>query len=139
VYSISPFVECFNLSASNIEVVLFKLTRQPDIVFVALYKPPTVKVKHLCDVLEDVHRKYTNRSQCVILGDFNIDWYTNNSDKTTLNNLMVKKLHYEQAISTPTTDYGSTLDLIFHNLDKQLVYGKREVYYSDHKMIWLGY
>ena len=73
VYSVSPFDECLNLSASNIEVALFKLTHQPDIVFVALYKPPTVKIKHLCDVLEDIHQKYTNRSQCVILGDFNID------------------------------------------------------------------
>ena len=138
IHSTSAFELKLNLNANGVEVTLFKVSKQPDITFVSLYKPPCVQVHELCNVLIEVHRSHLLSSQAVILGDFNIDWASSNPQKLVLQNLLVNKLGYQQTIKTSTTDYGSTLDLIFHNLDQDVICGTQEVYFSDHKIIWLA-
>ena len=73
----------------------------------------------------------------IILGDFNISLNTDNTDKKPLQNLLVNQFKYRQIIHEPTNDYGSTIDLIFTNMENSDS-GVCETYYSDHKIIWIA-
>ena len=48
------------------------------------------------------------------------------------------KLHYRQAIKGPTTDYNTTIGLIFTNIQTYKC-GIMEAYYTDHKLFWIGW
>ncbi len=120
-----------NLSRGKIEITLTKVNC---INVVFIYKPPSVNVSLLVKALEAVHHTHLHHSQAVIMGDFNIDYQNSPSQQTKLMNA-TSQLGYHQLIHEPTTDLGSTLDLIFTNIDNVLA-GVLEVYFSDHKMIW---
>jgi hypothetical protein len=141
VYSSPEFEETLNVSCNNVEAALFRVSTLPDIVFVAIYKPPTVAIKDLCRALSHIHSEHLKGEAAVVLGDFNVDWASSSTAKVTLERLLVHELGYKQLINKPTTDYGSTLDLIFTKTRsrKQILSGTREVYYSDHKIVWLGW
>jgi endonuclease/exonuclease/phosphatase (EEP) superfamily protein YafD len=111
---------------------------QTKTLFVAIYKPPGTNVKNLCKLLSDVSKKYLQSSDCIVFGDFNIDW-SSEADKKSLEDCMVKSLGFRQEITSPTTDYQSTLDLVFSRCKYPIQTGTREVYYSDHKMIWAAW
>ena len=141
VYSSSEFQQHLDLSCYNVEAALFKVCALPDIVFLSIYKPPSVGIKDLCKALSSIHTKHLHAQTAVVLGDFNVDWMSSSTDKITLQKLLVHELGYKQVIDGPTTDYGSTLDLVFikDTSTKPIFSGIREVYYSDHKMVWLGW
>jgi hypothetical protein len=141
VHSLSSFPkEPMNETSHNIEVTVFTVTDHEDKVFVSLYKSPSVSMKLLCEKLKYIHDKYLKNTTSVILGDFNVDWASESSDKMALEKLMVTELGYHQVIVGPTTDYLSTLDLIFTNMDTtDVISGTCETYYPDHKIVWIGW
>ena len=59
-------------------------------------------------------------------------------EKHALEKLMTHTLHYRQAIKGPTTDYNTTIDLIFTNIQTYKC-GIMEAYYTDHKLCWIGW
>jgi hypothetical protein len=137
VYSKSSFTFGPFKVSNQVEATVFKVLQQPDIVIIIIYKSPKVSTKPLLNLLDSVHDKYIKNSKAVILGDFNIDWSQDTSDKRALNNLM-KKLHFNQVIHGPTNDHNSTIDLIFTNIETYSC-GTLETYYTDHKMCWIGW
>ena len=72
-----------------------------------------------------------------LLGDFNIDWTSESFEKHALEKFMTHKLHYRQAIKGLTTDYNTTIDLIFTNIQTYKC-GIMEAYYTDHKLCWIS-
>lgn len=137
IYSKQSFTgKPINESMDKIELVVFKTSALDNVIFVAVYKSPGSSVKNLCTKLTDIHHRYLCNKTAVIFGDFNVNWSNANSEKTALENTMSKQLNYKQIISASTTDYNSTIDLIFTNLP-QYDSGTCETYYSDHKLIWI--
>ncbi|KAH3728567.1 hypothetical protein DPMN_054525 [Dreissena polymorpha] len=55
----------------------------------------------------------------ILIGDFNVDFMTQTSQQTSLKKI-AEEHSYHQHISEPTTDYISTLDLIFSNCTAQM-------------------
>ena len=52
---------------------------------------------------------------------------------------MISLYGYRQHIKTSTTDYRTTIDLIFSNVDEeQIQSGVVETYFTDHKGIWIA-
>lgn len=138
VYTKYPFVQEFpsNQSSQGIEICVFKTEANIQITYVLVYKPPKKSTKDLCDLLITVHNKSLKDCYGIILGDFNIDWKSSSKDKTNLETLL-KQFGYRQVITEPTTDYCTTIDLIFSNLDETLDSGISEIYYSDHSLVWM--
>jgi hypothetical protein len=140
VHSACPFdKEPVNETSDNIEVTVFTVKDHTDKVFVTVYKSPSTPVKVLCKKLRQVYDKYLQNTTSVVLGDFNVDWASRHRDKTVLEELMVTQLGYKQMIVGPTTDNHSTLDLVFTNMDADVISGTCETYYYDHKIIWIGW
>ena len=104
---------------------------------ISIYRPPKVLFQKLLSTLQEVLDCLVC-NKLVLGGDFNVDASSDNTDTATLNKLMsMYGLH--QLIHAPTTDYGSTLDLIFTNLDSDKSYsGVLESWYSDHKATWVA-
>ena len=100
-----------------------------------VYCPPHVSITTLCTELRAATQQVlTSHSHVVIGGDFN-----NNAADGLPEPLqkLCEDFGMRQVISGPTTDYGSTLDLIFTNLpESSIAAGVLESWYSDHKPCW---
>lgn len=72
------------------------------------------------------------------MGDFNVNM-SDPANKQLLN--FMKNHHLLQIINNVTTDYNTTIDLIFTNLHKigNFSSGILECYYSYHKPIWMSF
>lgn len=127
----------YSESRAGVEILVFRVEKQSDVLMVFLYKPPKVPTSTLIDLLKVVQEKHISSSSAILYGDFNIDWNTHSYDKTALANFM-SKWKYHQAIFGATNNFGSTIDLIFTNLPTPAS-GVIETYYSDHKLCWIGW
>ena len=76
-------------------------------------------------------------SASVLFGDFNIDWTIPSKDKHELEHLM-NSFNFHQILDEPTTDYNSTLGLIFTNMNNVNT-GAVEAYYTDHILYWISW
>jgi hypothetical protein len=103
-----------------------------EIQVVILYKAPCLSFRDLKQTLERTLLKIVDKSKnIIILGDFN----TNVSQlDNSLCAWMEQNLSCQQLINSITTDYGTTLDLIFTNCEG--LSGVVETYWSDHKLIF---
>ena len=108
VYSKSSFTFGPCIETRNVEATVFSVQQRPDVVIVSS--------KALLDLLQQIQTKYVKSTKAVLLGDFNIDWTSESFEKHALEKLMTHKLHYRQAIIGPPTDYNTTIDLIFTNI-----------------------
>jgi exonuclease III len=126
-----------NESFEGIEIAISRTTAMADLAIINVYKPPNKPTKQLCELLLSIHKKHIKDSKVVVMGDFNIDWNKETPDKNRLHKLMVQQLDYKQVVTDPTNDYGSTIDLIFTNIDN-FQCGTLETYFSDHKAIWIS-
>ncbi|VDI54623.1 Hypothetical predicted protein [Mytilus galloprovincialis] len=138
IYSKEPFCPSFpiNESSNGIELSVFRTNHNSDITIVTVYKPPHKPISELCERLLHVHETYVCNNDAIILGDLNVNWKEDSSNKQKLLTLM-QQLKYKQLITQPTNDYGSTIDLIFTNIDC-VDSGTNEVFFSDHKLTWLS-
>jgi exonuclease III len=136
-YSAENLSSIRNVTTNSIEAILFDIP-QTDIKILTLYKPPKVRVHDVCSFLFNIYDKHLRGKESIVMGDFNINW-SSVTDRKPLEDCMIKTLGFSQEIKTPTTDYQSTLDLVFHNLKRPVLCGTREVYYSDHKMIYAAW
>ena len=117
IYSKSSFTFGPCIETRDVEATFFSVQQRPDVGIVFIYKSLKVSSKAaLVDLLQQIQTKYVKSTKAVLLGDLNIDWTSESFEKHALEKLMTHKLHYRQAIKGPTTDYNTTIDLIFTNI-----------------------
>ena len=100
------------------------------IIFV--YKSPTSSfLSFKASFISNMLNLLDKSDDITILGDFNMDLVKSGESLCSWFN---KQLSCKQVISGPTTDFGSTLDLIFTN--RKGLANTVETYWSDHKLIF---
>ncbi|KAK3099796.1 hypothetical protein FSP39_009735 [Pinctada imbricata] len=133
IYSKQELIVIDQSKRNNIEIVLAETNM--GISVIAVYKPPTVSSTALCKNLKELHTKHLFH-ESLILGDFNIDWNEDSSQRKQLKKCLCDDLGYKQNIEGPTTDRQTRIDLIFSRLLQPITTGTAEVYFSDHKIVW---
>lgn len=113
VHSSTNFLKTLNVSSTSIGAVLFQVQNLPDVLFCSHVQTTINLDKDLCIFLISIHGKYLQNQTTVLLGDFNADLSTSSTEKNRLENLLLGDFSYKQLIAKSTTDYTSTLDLIF--------------------------
>lgn len=123
-----------SFNSENFEFTIVKIVQgNQEVQIVVLYKSPNMSDSIFRTFLRDeLLQRVSLSTPIVILGDFNIDVAV--KSRPVLQYLS-ERLVCEQLVNEPTTDYLTTLDLIFSNLDATV--GTVETYWSDHKIIYL--
>ena len=115
------------------------ILKQQFLKIISIYRPSRIPFHQLLGAINEVLDDTSDGDKLIIGGDFNVDVSTGDEQTVQLTSLMASKHGLEQIIHGPTTDYGSTIDLIFTNLDKENhLAGVLENWYSDHKPIWIA-
>jgi len=106
-------LECLGLNVILSPTMKFKL--------IVIYNPPSHRA-NFYDDFKSLLMNIDNRTECIIMGDININWQEKNNNRTKLKALM-DKFKYKQMINTPTriTRHSATLiDLIFVNRPERI-------------------
>jgi len=103
----------------DIEICAIKLhTPSCAIIVVTVYRSPTGDVTHFLNTTETaLDQLYTNTTNIIVCGDFNINYLSDNKKKQTLNSLLTSYSLYS-AIDFPTrtnNTTSTTIDNIFIN------------------------
>lgn len=102
-----------------------------------IYSPPAMAmISSLKNVFYTLKRKNDFLKPAIIMGDFNIDL----QKSQVLSDFLKQKYSLYQMISSYTTDYWSTIDHIYTNIDEAKLFscGVLESYFSDHKPIYIA-
>ena len=103
-----------------------------DLQIVVVYKSPSTSYYTFSNIFEEILiPRIEKMKPLVIIGDFN-----SNVTQTTsrIEEYMYRTLNCSQLNHKPTTDNGSTIDLVFSNCDGET--GIEEAYWSDHKLLF---
>lgn len=106
-------LECLGLNVILSSTMKFKL--------IVIYNPPSHGA-NFDDDFKSLLLNIDNCTECIIMGDFNINWQEKNNSRTKLKSLM-DKFKYMQMINKPTriTRHTETLiDLIFVNRPERI-------------------
>ena len=102
---------------------------------VMIYNSPGHSLQNLTSMLQNELVEHVDpQNPLVIMGDFNIDV---SQKECGLEKFIAEKFHCYQLMHEPTTDQGSTLDLVFTNCTGSV--GTVETYWSDHKLFLFLY
>jgi endonuclease/exonuclease/phosphatase (EEP) superfamily protein YafD len=75
----------------------------------------------------------------IILGDININFMENASNKNSICKYLIEEKQYVQLINQITTDYKTQIDHIYTNVPERVKNsGVLESYFSDHKPIFVS-
>lgn len=107
-----------------------------NITVVFLYKPPSTKINVLLDVFTNVYNQYLQSCNTILIGDFNLNFKTKSVQQIALQKI-ASEHSYHQHIGHPTTDYQSTLDLIFSNM-AAVQTGVLEMNFAHHKAVLIA-
>lgn len=91
--------------------------------------------------MKNLHSTFINdiNTPVVIIGDFNINFMENASEKNTLCKYLIEEKQYVQLINQVTTDYKSQIDHIYTNIPERVKNsGVLESYFRDHKPIFVS-
>ena len=81
-------------------------------------------------------RNHIMRNNVVLMGDFNMDWNCESKNKM-LSKLLEGEFHFTQLQHKVTTQQNSMLDLIFTRSKNRHTVGAEEMFFTDHKGIWI--
>ena len=105
-----------------------------DLHIVGIYHSKSkVKTSRFLDALKHLNFNIINdpNAPVVILGDFNINFMENTSDKNSLYKYLIEEKQYEQLINEFTTDYKTQIDHIYTNIPERIKNsGVLESYFS---------
>jgi len=99
-----------------------------------------VTLIRMIEALDYIHSQHNLNTfiPTVILGDFNVNINQSSSEKNALLKYLITEKGYTQLINDYTTDYRTTIDHIYTNIQDQIeISGVLESYYSDHKPLFL--
>ena len=119
-------------SVNNLEYVAITITESGEqIQIIAIYRPQTTSTHQFLHYLEKLMTDLqVSRTRTIILGDFNEDLLKSQTHPIKDH---LQKHGFKQHITEPTTDYGSLLDHIYHNMEPASQhYEVQDTYYSDH-------
>jgi exonuclease III len=103
---------------------------------IAIYNPPTSKQDFIQQTQFLLDAANVKDIPTIIVGDFNEDLLTKPSNSLTA---LLESYNFTQKITEPTTDYGSLLDHIYHNMAlTEEHYEVVDMYYSDHDAIFMA-
>lgn len=132
----SQINSCMKLcgSVQGIETTIVEISKgQHSFVLIFVYSPPKIACCHNFATFLTNIQSFICPQKTIILGDFNM----NANVDSSLQNLMLE-YKFQQRIQGITTDYGTTLDHIYSNIENcDIVTGLLECFYSDHKPIFL--
>ena len=126
------------LTAMNFKNIEITKIEYFQILIFCVYSRPKESISNLCEAMKIIIDKYSLNRMCLIMGDFNCNKQKNNSKYKHLENFMMLKGFY-QLITEFTTNYNTTIDLIFTNRVNEVFHGVLESYFSYHKPIWVGF
>ena len=141
--NIQLILEPSRCNYNHVEMTLLKVN-QPvnNLHIVGIYRSKSkVKISMFVDALKHLHSTYINdpNTPVIILGDFNVNLFENESDKNTLSKYFIEEKQYVQLISQVTTDYKTQIDHIYTNIPERVKSsGVLESYFSDHKPIFVS-
>ena len=99
---------------------------------IGVYISPQTKPDQLCALLSKC-LSHCNSGPVIILGDFNID--ISAKSNTPITKYMKTKYNFDQYVNEYTTNYQTTIDLLFSNHPHQTMYSIY-CYWSDHNIIY---
>ena len=125
--------KCKCCSTNKFEcVVLETLHQLTQMQIVMIYNSPGHSLQNLTSMLQNELAEHVDpQNPLVIMGDFNIDV---SQKECGLEKFIAEEFHCYQLMHEPTTDQGSTLDLVFTNCTGSV--GTVETYWSDHKLVY---
>ena len=134
VYSQSQLQFCCKFwgSLQGIETTVVEIRKgQHSFVVIFIYCPPKVASFQNFKVFIREVQQFICPGQTVILGDFNMDA---NAQCSLVDMMLQNK--FKQLVKGYTTDYRTTIDHIYSNIENgSITTGTLECYYSDHKPI----
>jgi hypothetical protein len=128
----------FSANFNAVEVTIAKVFQfNRTVQVVGIYCRPHESIQNVCNVVHHLHESecISHHLPVIVMGDFNVDFGTDNNRKQRLQNAMLQ-YGYSQRINGCTTDGKTTIDLVFSNIDGE--YGSLESYFSYHKPIWMA-
>ncbi|XP_055685061.1 uncharacterized protein LOC129791128 [Lutzomyia longipalpis] len=116
---------------------LFALEYGKQFYIISGYKSPKVPFEVFKNSFETIYSKIPKYSEIILIGDFNFNLSTNNTDKRFLKYVaeynLETKLNPEQA----TTKYDSQIDVVLSNIpEHNFSAGIYESYFSDHRPVY---
>ena len=118
------------------EAIAFKIEGKND-VYVAFYRSPNERgLRSLKKIMNSFTRNHIMRKNVILMGDFNMDWNCEPKNKM-LSKLMEDEFHFTQLQDKVTTQQNSMLDLIFTMSKNRHSIGAEEMFFTDHKGIWI--
>lgn len=134
IYSKYPLINVSKAVLNGIQTVKATLMKNSDLVqIIFIYCPPKfATITNICCFLVSVLNLLDTSKPFLIMGDTNIDYFTQRDLSSNL-----KHLNIRQIMHSSTTDYGSCLDHVYTNLNSsaEISCATLESYYSDHKPI----
>lgn len=134
IYSKYPLINVSKVVLNGVQTVKATLMKNSDLVqIVFIYCPPKfATITNICCFLVSVLNLLDTSQPFLIMGDTNIDYFSQRDLSSNLNHLNIR-----QIMHSSTTDYGSCLDHIYTNLNSsaEISCATLESYYSDHKPI----
>ena len=129
---------------NDVEMTLIRVSQPvPYLHIVGIYRSKSkVKTSKFIDALRNLHSNFINDSNVpvILLGDFNINFIENTSEKKTLSRYLIEEKQYVQCIDEVTTDYKTQIDHIYTNIPEKVNNsGVLETYFSDHKPIFISH
>ena len=123
----------FSYSTKDLEFIVIESHHHLiDLQIVVVYKSPSTSYYTFSNIFEKVLIPRIDKMKpLVIIGDFNVS-VTQSMNR--IQEYMLRKLNCSQLNHKPTTDYGSTIDLVFTNCAGEV--GTEEAYWSDHKLLY---
>ena len=141
--SVNFLSEPLRCNYNDVEITLIKLN-QPvhNLHIIGIYRSKSkVKTSRFIDALKILHSNVINdpNAPVIILGDFNINFMENASDKNSICKYLIEEKQYVQLINQITTDYKTQIDHINTNVPERVKNsGVLESYFSDHKLIFVS-
>ena len=121
----------------NLTVAIAFKFEDKDDVYVAFYHSQNERsLRSLEEIMNSFARNHIMRNNVVLMGDFNMDWNFE-PKKKMLSKLLEGEFHFPQLQHKDTTQQNSMLDLIFTRSKNRHTIGAEEMFFIDHKGIWI--
>ena len=119
------------------EAIVFYVPSKQNIIISIYRSPKENNLQSIDDIMTSFKKQNILQDKTIIIGDFNIDWDCDRK-RSALKKIMLNKFGFHQVIEDVTTQYNSKLDLIFTKNPEQYSTGIENMFFTDHKGIWIN-
>ena len=119
------------------EAIIFYVHSKQKIIISIYRSPKENNLQSIDDIMTSFETQNILQDKTIIIGDLNVDWDCDRK-RSALNKIMLNKFGFHQVIEDVTTQYNSKLDLIFTKNPEQYSTGIENMFFTDHKGIWIN-